>query len=41
MMAQGRGENIATRQKFWNFELHAEFKVEEHNSNRYRAARPL
>ena len=33
MMTQGKGENIATTQKFWNFELHAEFKVEEKNSN--------
>jgi Domain of Unknown Function (DUF1080) len=33
MMTQGKGENIATKEKFWNFELHAEFKVEEHNSN--------
>jgi len=33
MMTQGKGENIATRQKFWNFLLHAEFKVYEKNSN--------
>jgi len=33
MMTQGKGENIATTQKFWNFDLHAEFKVEERNSN--------
>ena len=33
MMTQGKGENIATTQKFWNFLLHAEFKVEEKNSN--------
>jgi hypothetical protein len=33
MMTEGKGENIATTQKFWNFVLHAEFKVYEHNSN--------
>jgi hypothetical protein len=33
MMTQGKGENIATKEKFWNFDLHAEFKVEEKNSN--------
>ena len=33
LMTQGKGENIATTQKFWNFELHAEFKVDERNSS--------
>jgi len=33
MTTQGKGENIATKEKFWNFELHAEFKVQEKNSN--------
>ena len=33
MTTQGKGENIATREKFWNFEIHAEFKVLEKNSN--------
>ena len=27
------GENIATRQKFWNFELHAEYRVVDPSSN--------
>jgi hypothetical protein len=33
LTTDGKGENIATTQKFWNFELHAEFKVAEKNSN--------
>jgi hypothetical protein len=33
LTTDGKGENIATIRKFWNFELHAEFKVAEKNSN--------
>lgn len=33
LSTEGKGENIATKQKFWNFELHAEFMVQEKNSN--------